>query len=160
MSQQNPNQPQFKQRTSNDDLSELVGADVPDEEQPPRGTRSMLSTDFTLGNIKREDWEAHRFLLKNQQELSDSERPPEGSMIQGPVRAALHSDPADRATATSAGDRVDEHGERLVAEVRMSRSVGGWQQEKLAETRQVQVLDEKQNEPEEGGGGILGGLFS
>jgi hypothetical protein len=156
----NGNQPQFKQRTSNDDLSELTDADLPDEEQPPRGTRSMLSRDFALGNIRREDWEAHRYLLKNQQELSESERPPEGSMIQGPVRAAFHGDPSDRATPTAARDRVDEHSERLLAEVRMSRSVGGWQQEKLAETRQVQVLDEKQNEQEQDSGGFLGGIFS
>jgi len=120
----------------------------------------MLSRDFALGNIRREDREAHRYLLKNQQELSESERPPEGSMIQGPVRAAFHGDPSDRATPTAAADRVDEHSERLLAEVRMSRSVGGWQQEKLAETRQVQVLDEKQNEQEESSGGFLGGIFS
>ncbi len=58
------------------------------------------------------------------------------------------------------GADITDDGERLLAEVRMSRSVGGWQQEKLAETRQVQVLDEKQNEQEESSGGFLGGIFS
>jgi len=153
------NQPRFRQRAQNGDLGELVDADVPDNEEPPRGTRSMMSRDFAMGNIRRQDLEANRFHLKNQQEFSESERPPEGSMVQGAVRAALHCDPTDRATATSAADRVDQHGERMMWEVRASRSVDGFQQQKLAETRQVQVLDEKTEEQQEDSGGFLG-IFS
>jgi len=44
-------------------------------------------------------------------------------------------------------------------EVRASRSVEGFQQEKLAETRQVQVLDEKTEQDEQESGGFLG-IFS
>jgi hypothetical protein len=80
-------------------------------------------------------------------------------MVQGAIRAALHADPQDRATATSAADRVDQHGERMLFEVRASRSVDGFQQEKLAETRQVQVLDEKTEQETEESGGFLG-IFS
>jgi hypothetical protein len=156
---ENTNQPRFRQRAQNGDLGELVDADVPDDEEPPRGTRSMMSRDFAMGNIRREDLDANRFHLKNQQEFSESERPPKGSMVQGAVRAALHCDPTDRATATSASDRVDEHGERMMWEVRASRSVDGFQQQKLAETRQVQVLDEKTEEEQNEGGGFLG-IFS
>jgi hypothetical protein len=156
---QNGEQPQFRRRTQNDDLGALVDADVPEDEDPPRGTRSMLSRDFAMGNIRREDLDANRFHLKNQQEFSEAERPPEGSMVQGPIRAALHCDPTDRATATSAADRVDEHGERMMWELRASRSVEGFQQEKLAETRQVQVLDEKTEQDEQESSGLLG-IFS
>jgi hypothetical protein len=47
----------------------------------------------------------------------------------------------------------------MMWEVRASRSVDGFQQQKLAETRQVQVLDEKTEEQQEDSGGFLG-IFS
>jgi len=143
------------------EVDRLTEADVAEGEEPPRGAGNLFSTDMTMGRIKEEDHQAMRFLFKNQHEFSESERPPQGSMIQGAVRAAFHGDPRDRATAMAPDERTDEHSQRLMAEFRTSRSVDGFQQEKLVEQRQVQVMDDQRGDEQgtEDSGGLLS-IFS
>jgi len=150
-------QARLAQRGGTNDLQELIDADLDPDEEPPSGTRNLLSRDFPLANFQQGEVDAMRFLFKNQHELADCERPPAGSMIQGPVRAALSGDPTDRATALDPAERASEYSERLQGEARVSRSKGGFQQDKLVEQRQVQVMDDQtqQSDDSEAEGGIF-----
>ena len=155
-------QPRLAQHSRQNDLQELIDADLDEDEEPPRGTKNLMSRDFALAKFSQGEVDAMRFLFKNQHELAESERPPAGSMIQGPIRAALSGDPTDRATALDPAERASEYSERLQGEARVSRSKDGYQQDKLVEQRNVQVLDEQQGQqsneqdPDAGVFGIFG----
>lgn len=145
-----------------DHFDELIDDGTDQQEEPPRGTKNLLSKDFVLSNIRKEDRRAWWWLAKNQQEYAKAEHPPEGSMVQGTVRAALHGDPTDRKTAMDSEGHTDSHSELLVFEARAARSEGGFQQKKLNEGRQV-IRNEDARYDSDGDGesnSLLGGLFS
>lgn len=152
--------PRFGGGQSQSDLDELTQADIDDAEQPPRGMGNLMSKDLTLGNLDAGAVEAHRFLVKNQQEFAEAEHPPQGSMVRGVVRAALLGDPADRKQPLDPSSRTDEYSERLIHEARISRSKNGFQQEKMVEQRQVHRTEDARFEDQNDSSGGFLGLFS
>lgn len=168
MSQQNGSEP-----TQTPDLDrlqhrgnhfeELIEDGTEQTEEPARGTKNLLAKDFVLGNISKEDRRAWWWLAKNQQEFAKAEHPPKGSMLQGPIRAALLGDPMDRKEAMDPETMTDSHSELMMFEARASRSEAGFQQDKLVEQRQVHRKEDSRFENNDGqrnSDGLLGGLFS
>lgn len=122
-----------------------------------RSASNLFAKEFKLGNISPSDRKAVRYLAKNIVEYVDCEHPPEDSNLQGPYRAALLGDMAERhKRALSDEDKIRLESALMAFTFDTSRSEGGFQQDKVSDTTQEQRKVESGGD----GGGILGGLFS
>jgi len=121
--------------------------------------RDLLSQDFLLSNLREKNIRYIRLLAENVALYASCDLPPAESALKGPAAAALLSDPeaADLKPMTpKERDRVESV--MLAFFARVSRSVDGWQQDKLSE----QIITQRQEalEEEDSSGSRLGALFS
>lgn len=126
-------------------------------ESLPDPVAHLLGKDFALSKINTDDREYLRLLAENVMHYSEELYPPKESLIQGDVGAALLEDPSYDMHALD--DRRKAEIESLILSyfTRISRSQSGWQQDKLNEGIQTKRVEDDREE--EGGNGVLGGLF-
>lgn len=126
-------------------------------ESLPDPVAHLLGKDFALSNINTDDREYLRLLAENVMHYSEELYPPKESLLQGDVGAALLEDPGY--DMHSLDDRRKAEIESLILSyfTRISRSQSGWQQDKLNEGIQTKRVEDDREE--EGGNGVLGGLF-
>ncbi|WP_254544095.1 hypothetical protein [Halomarina pelagica] len=118
--------------------------------------QNLLSQDFLLGRVKNADREEAKFLARNIVEYVECMHPPEDSKLQGTLRRALLNDITDGRYALTHKQKVELESTLMAFFFRASRSIDGWQQDKIAD----QVTTRRVEETRRGGGGVFGGLFS
>lgn len=128
------------------------------EKDIPIPIRNLLSKDFPLSKIDSADREYLRLLAKNVYHYARETRPPEESLLQGDVGAALLEDPDYQMQAIPETTKAEIESSPLTFFARVSRGQKGWQQDKLNEGIQTQRLEDERNE-DDGDGGVLGGIF-
>lgn len=139
-------------------IKTLVDADL--RQKIPDEAFDLLSRDFPLSNIDRNDREYFRLLSDNVELYLKERFPPEESVVQGDVGAALLEDPEYDKVALTQEQRNALETSLMTMYARTGRAVGGWQQDKMTEsisTRRVETLDE---ESDGGDKGLLGRIFS
>lgn len=141
-------------------FNELIDHGVSDD--TATGIESLLSKDTVLGNLTRDEAEALRLLSKNIVEYIEAEHPPEGSMIRGPVRAAFLGSSSEGLEPLRSDQRTNLRTTQMAYELRLSRSIDGFQQKRMGEQRQVSELEDHRPEGRDGGSlsDKIGGLFT
>jgi len=117
----------------------------------------LLAQDYAIAKIKEHDREYARLIAENIVTYVRCQHPPQGSMVQGPLRMALTGDMTDGTTALSDKQQTQLKSTLLAMFFRTSRSVGGWQQDKFSEQIQTRRVEDERGDDD---GGIAGGLFS
>lgn len=127
------------------------------DEEVATSIHNLLTQDFVLGNIRAADREYCRLMAENVVLYVTADHPPQDSALQGVLRMGLLGDMDDGRTALSERQKTEFKSLLLGVFFRTSRSVDGWQQDKVTESIQTRrVEDGRQQESD----GILGGLFS
>lgn len=116
---------------------------------------NLLSRDFILGYA--EDAEVHelRWLARNVVDMVFCEFPPDRSVVQAEYRRVLLRDQEEGRSALSGLQKLKIEETVLAFLMRITRSRGGYQQDKLADTVQHNIVEQKRDD-----GRRLGGLFS
>jgi len=120
----------------------------------------LLSQDYPLANMNSADRKYFRLKSDNVKMFAEERYPPEDSIVQGELGAALLDDPDynKRALEPQGKNRIEtalmEHFSRT------SRAVGGWQQDKFTENIKTNRVEDNRAESESGGGGSLKNMFS
>jgi hypothetical protein len=117
----------------------------------------LLSEDYVLSNIGNADREYARLLARNIVKYAESEHPPLDSHMQGVSRMALSGNMQDGKTGMSHDQQTKLESILLGMFFRVSRSIDGWQQDKLTESIQTRRVEDNR-QPD--GDGALGGIFS
>jgi hypothetical protein len=133
-----------------------------DDAQHPREIADLLSQDYPLSNMTSADREFFRLKADNVQLFSQERFPPEQSVVQGEIGAALLDDPSyDR---TSLDNQAQNRIKTALMEhfSRTSRAVGGWQQDKFTENITTNRVEDNRTRTDEASedSGRLSGLFS
>lgn len=115
----------------------------------------LLSQDYMLGRIRDADREYARLMARNIVHYVECDHPPQSSMVQGTLGMALREDLNNGATALSHEQKTKLKSTLLAMFFRTSRSVDGWQQDKLSEQIQTRRVEDDRDDD-----GPLGGLFS
>jgi len=157
MTKRNGKRPARNSLPSGDYVETVVGADV--SETVPTPIRNLLSKDFPLANLTREDREYFRLLADNIALYLKERYPPEDSVVQGRAGAALLDDPSFNKTALSQRKRNEIETDLLARFARTGRGVDGWQQDKLSENIETQRLEDERTDEDEDTG-VTGRLFS
>jgi len=135
----------------------VVGHDIHDKLPTP--VRNLLANDYPLAKLERNDREYFRLLADNIALYLKEQYPPEDSVVQGDVGAALLEDPTYQKSALSQQKRHEIETVLMTMFARTGRGVGGWQQDKLSENIETQrIEDERADEQDEQG--WAGRLFS
>lgn len=135
-------------------LEELVDHDIDDGVPTP--VADLLTRDYPLSNIDRTDREYFRLLSENIAIYVRETYPPDDSLVQGDLGAALLEDP-EYGLQSMPEQTLNEIETLLMTTfARSSRGIDGWQQDKLSESIDTQRIED-QRQPEEDG--VLGGLF-
>jgi hypothetical protein len=128
----------------------VVGHDIDDKLATP--IKNLLANDYPLANLERVDREYFRLLADNIALYLKEQYPPEDSVVQGDVGAALLEDPSYRKTALSQQKRHEIETVLMTMFARTGRGVGGWQQDKLSENIETQrIEDDRRDEQDEQG---------
>lgn len=136
-------------------LDDLVETGIDD--RLPTPLMNLLSKDYPLANIRRSDREYFRLLSENVALYVKEQYPPENSLVQGDLGAALLEEPDYSMHALDRRTRNEIETLLMTAFSRTSRGEGGWQQDKLAENIQTRRVEDNR-EPEDTGG-FVSGLF-
>lgn len=151
------NQPRRPQTGMNQQeiLDELVDTGIDDSLPTP--VRNLLAKDFPLANIRREDREYFRLLSENIALYVQEQFPPEGSLVQGDLGAALLEEPGYRMQALDKRKKNEIETLLMTSFARTSRGEGGWQQDKLTENISTKRVED--NRVPDDDSGMIGGLF-
>lgn len=122
-----------------------------------KSVADLLTQDYVLGRVREADREYARLVAKNIVAYVECDHPPEGSQLQGVMRMALKGDLDDGKTALSQEEKTQLESVLLGMFFRTSRSIDGWQQDKLSEQIETRRVEDGR---ESGDDGPLGGLFS
>jgi hypothetical protein len=152
----NPNQQQQARELNKDWAESILETGVPDG-RIPQPVANMLSDDFALGNLDPGEREYYRLLAENILLFVEEEHPPEDSLIQGWLGAALLEDETQRRAALSQRKKTELESILLDAHSRTSRGIEGWQQDQFSKSTSVQRVEDDRQQEEESG---LSGLFS
>jgi hypothetical protein len=144
------------QQLSKDEVIEQLG-DTGIDEPTQNSIADLLSEDYVFANIKTTDREYARLLAKNIVHLSKCRHPPEDSHVSGAARAVLRGDIDDEIEPMDKCDKNQIESLLLGMFFRTSRSVGGWQQDKLSEQIQTRRVEDNRGAESDG---PLGGIFS
>jgi len=128
-------------------LEALAGADV--SKRLPSEVRGLLAKDFPLSNIDRNDREYFRLLAENIVLYMRERYPPEESVMQGDVGAALLGDPSYSKEALSQRKINEVERDLLVMFSRTARGKDGWQQDKLSESIETRRVEDNRESDEE-----------
>jgi len=153
--QQRP-QPQPAGSVSPDHAEQMLEPGV--DETLPQPVKNLLSKDYALANIKSGDREYFRLLGENISLYLQEEFPPQGSLVQGELGAALLEEPGYDVHALTPRKRTEFESVLMDAFARTSRGVGGWQQEQFSKRTNVRRVEDGRQESESEG--FIGGLFS
>jgi hypothetical protein len=138
-------------------LADVVESGI--DERLPQPALNLLSKDFPLSNIRREDREYFRLLSENVAHYVKEQFPPEESLVQGDVGAALLGEPASHTQALTTQQRNELETLLMTAFARTSRGEQGWQQDKLTENIQTRRVEDARGESGDDGG-FLSEVFS
>jgi hypothetical protein len=117
----------------------------------------LLDKEFALANIDRNDRRYARLMSENVILLLEEQYPPADSQLQDTKRAVYLRDKTETKTALDESTKTQLRTLLLAAFFRSSRSVDGWQQEKLSENIQTQRLEEtRETGSDDGLFGIFG----
>jgi hypothetical protein len=117
----------------------------------------MLTNDMALAKIRNADREYARLKAENLVKFVECDHPPEDSMLQGALRAGLLADLSDRKSALSEEEKTRFKSILLVSFFRTSRSIDGWQQDKLTENIQTRRMeDNRESDDSDGIFGVFG----
>lgn len=139
-------------------IEEIVGTST-DDAQHPREISDLLSQDYPLANMTSADRTFFRLKSDNVRLFTAERYPPEESVVQGEIGAALLDDPSfDK---TSLDNQSQNRIETALMEhfSRTSRAVGGWQQDKFTEnitTNRVEDNRSRADEDQSSSGGVTG----
>ncbi len=111
----------------------------------------LLDKEFALANIDRNDRRYARLMSENVILLLEEQYPPSSSQLQDTKRAAYLGDASETKDALGEDTKTQLRTLLLAAFFRSSRSVDGWQQEKLSENIQTQRLEERTDQADDGG---------
>lgn len=136
-------------------LDDLVETGIDD--QLPTPLVNLLSKDYPLANIRRSDREYFRLLSENVAMYVKEQYPPENSLLQGDLGAALLEDPEYQFNSLNRRTRNEIETLLMTAFARTSRGEDGWQQEKLSENIQTKRVED--NRIPDDDGGFVSGLF-
>jgi len=128
------------------------------DETLPQPLRNLLAKDYPLSNIRSGDREYFRLLGENVALYVEEEFPPEESLVQGELGAALLEDPEYETSAKTPRQKTEYETILMDSFARSSRGVEGWQQEEFSKSTNVRRVED--NRTPEDGGGMLGDLFS
>lgn len=126
------------------------------DDETALGIESLLGKDTVLGNITQNERDALRILSKNIIEYVEAEHPPEDSVIQGPIRAAMLGSSDEDLTSLRADQRTNLRTTLIANELRLSRSVDGFQQKRIGEQRNVSEIED--HTPQENDDGVMSGI--
>lgn len=126
--------------------------DVPDP------VRALLSEDFPLSNISRQDRKYLRLKAENLAIYVKEQHPPSDSLVQGDAGAVLLEDPEYDTEALDAEMKNRIESLNLASFVRNARAVGGWQQDKLNESVQTKRVEDGRVSDDDDG--LFSGLLS
>jgi hypothetical protein len=147
MSAQAPDQLMQDDRMAEYLIDSGIDAEVADS------VTDLLDKEFALANIDRNDRRYARLMSENVILLLEEQYPPADSQLQDTKRAAYLGDASETKDCLGESTKTQLRTLLLAAFFRSSRSVDGWQQEKLSENIQTQRLEETRD------GGDDGGLF-
>jgi len=119
--------------------------------------RNLLSKDYPLANIRREDREYFRLLAENVAIYVKEEFPPADSLVQGELGEMLLEDPSYESKALTPREKTEYETILMDHFARTSRGVGGWQQEEFGKSTNVRRVED--NRQQDTGTGLIGGLF-
>jgi hypothetical protein len=128
------------------------------DETLPQPLQNLLAKDYPLSNIRSGDREYFRLLGENISLYVEEEFPPEESLVQGELGAALLEDPGYRTQSLTPRKKTEYRSVLMDSFARSSRGVEGWQQEEFSKSTNVRRVED--NRTPEDGGGMLGDLFS
>jgi len=138
-------------------LADVVESGI--DERLPQPALNLLSKDFPLSNIRREDREYFRLLSENVAHYVKEQYPPEESLVQGDVGAALLGEPDYHTQALTTQQQNELETLLMTAFARTSRGEQGWQQDKLTENIQTRRVEDARGESGDEGG-FLSEVFS
>jgi len=111
----------------------------------------LLDREFALGNISNEDRRYARLMAENVVLLLEEQYPPTDSQLQGSKRAAYLNDVTEQSTAIGESTKTQLRTLLLAAFFRTSRSVDGWQQDKLSESITTQRREDLNTDEDDSG---------
>jgi|APHM01.1.fsa_nt_gi hypothetical protein len=156
-SQQPQQQPTIPGASQKDEVIEQL-TDTGINRPAAESVADLLSEDYVLSNIQNADREYARLLAKNIVHYVRNQHPPLDSHLQGISRMALTGNLQDGKTGLTREQQTQLESVLLGMFFRVSRSIDGWQQDKLTECIQTRrVEDNRQPNDSEG---PLGGIFS
>jgi hypothetical protein len=135
---------------------DILDPDV--NETLPQPLQNLLAQDYPLANIRSGDREYFRLRNENVLLYLEEEFPPEDSLVQGELGAALLEDEGYRTQALTARKKTEYHTVLMDAFARTSRGVDGWQQEEFSKSTNVRRVED--NRQPDDSGGIVGDIFS
>lgn len=156
MSKQQPMAGAVEAEKQKELIAELVDHDINDHLAAP--IADLLTRDFPLANLNRDDREYYRLLQENIALYVKEQFPPEQSLMQGDVGAALLEEPDYRMRAMTEQQRNQIETLLLANHARSSRGLDGWQQDKISENIETQRVEDLREEEEETG--VVGRVFS
>lgn len=133
-------------------LEEIVDTDLSEGSQ--NQLRNLLTRDFVLANLSREEVHEFKWKLEAKKELFFAMHPPRGSLITGRTRAFINDDPHDRLSPLSDTQKMQVRDVFDGVFMRVTRSADMKQQEML-NTQISQVNKEDQSGSKGGLRGLL-----
>jgi hypothetical protein len=153
---QNQQQPTIPGASQKDEVIEqLTNTGI--QRPAAESVADLLSEDYVLSNIRSADREYARLLARNIVKFCECQHPPLDSHMQGICRMALSGDLKDGKTGMTREQQTQLESVLLGMFFRVSRSIDGWQQDKLTESIQTRRVEDNR-QPEDDG--PLGGIFS
>jgi hypothetical protein len=128
-----------------------------DGERMAAPMRNLLSKDYPLANIERQDREYFRLLAENIAIYVEEEFPPEDSLVQGQLGQMLLEDASFESSALTPREKTEYQTILMASSARTSRGLGGWQQEEFSKSTNVRRVED--NRGQDPGTGLIGGLF-
>jgi hypothetical protein len=160
MAEQNGRQPAQQQQNgggpSEGYVREVLQPDIDGE--IPNAITNLLAADYPLANLERADREYFRILNRNIELYLKEEHPPQDSLVQGELGAALLEEPDYNVHALTPRRCTEMKTALMDAYSRSSRGVEGWQQEEFSKSTSVRRVEDNRAEESEPTG--LGRIFS
>jgi hypothetical protein len=128
-------------------------------DQVPEAIQNLLARDYPLANIDGDDREYFRLLSENIRLYIEEEFPPEESLVQGDLGAALLEDPSYSHQALTPTKKTRYETILMDSYARSSRGVSGWQQEQFSKSTNVRRVEDNRGGAGDSSG-FLGELFS
>jgi hypothetical protein len=124
----------------------------------PQEVSDLLKNDYPLANMSSADREYFRLLGDNIGIFAKERFPPDESIMQGSLGAALYDDPEFQINSMDHKQRVRIETALMDHFARTSRAVSGWQQDKFSESIQTNRVEDNRGQSDDNSRGILDNL--